>query len=283
MSNPSKLINLFTKNTVRSQDGTSIGYRSIGKGPGILIIHGALSNSEDYTHLARKLSQNFAVYIMDRRGRGLSGVQGNHYGMDKELEDVQAIRAATCTNIVIGHSYGGLIALEAAYRDHTIEKIALYEPGVFIESLQWQWLKNYETALKQGDYREAFAQFVRGIGHTPPLSKLPKWYAKFILKMMIREQHWDKIVSMLPQNLNEHREVERLSGTYSNYMNLKTKTLLMVGGKSSPFIKNMTKELGSTIPDCLVATIPKADHFCPDNEHSPDIVESEIHSFLDSL
>jgi pimeloyl-ACP methyl ester carboxylesterase len=276
-------LNLFRSTTVQSQDGTKIGIRSLGKGPGILIIHGALSDSEDYIHLANNLSQDFSVYIMERRGRGISGLQGEDYGMDKEIEDVQAVRIATGANFLIGHSYGGLVALEAAQRDHTIEKLALYEPGVFLEPQQWQWLSDYEAAMNRKDFREAFAHFVRGIGHTPPLTKLPKWYAKFILKIMIRGQHWYKIVSMLPENLNEHREVQRLSGTYRNYQSLKTKTLLMVGAKSSPGIKHMTQELGRTIPECHVETIPKTDHFGPKNDYCPEVIARKIHSLFNQV
>ncbi|MBO0958461.1 alpha/beta hydrolase [Neobacillus sp. MM2021_6] len=282
MSNSAKLINLgsFAKDTVQSLDRTTIGYRYLGKGPGILIIHGALCDSKDYIRLAKHLSQNFSVYIMDRRGRGLSGVQGENYGMVKEIEDIQAVRAATGANMIIGHSYGGLVALEAARQDDTIEKLALYEPGVFIEQQHWQWLTNYEMAMKQNEYREAFAHFVRGIGHTPQLTNLPKWYVKFILKMMIRGQYWDKIVSMLPENLNEHREVQRLSGTYNHYRSIKAKTLLMVGGKSIPFVKQTTQELGRTILECHVLTIPKTDHFGLDNDHFSDEAVGHLHSFF---
>ncbi|MDR4949284.1 alpha/beta fold hydrolase [Neobacillus cucumis] len=282
MSNSSQIniSNLFTKNTVSSQDGTTIGYRSLGEGPGILIIHGALSDSEDYTQLAKNLAQNFSVYIMDRRGRGMSGVQGNNYTISKELEDVQAVRNETKANFIVGHSYGGLVALEVAHREGTVEKLALYEPGVFIEPQAWQWLSDYEVALKEKDYREAFAHFVRGIGHTPQLTKLPKWYVKFLLKLMIRGQHWDKIVTMLPENLNEHREVLKLSGTYGNYHSLEVDTLLMMGGKSSPSIKQMVQELGKTISECRTLTISKADHFGPDNDHCPIEVANQLRSFF---
>jgi pimeloyl-ACP methyl ester carboxylesterase len=282
MSNSSQInnLNLFKENTVSSHDGTTIGYRSVGKGPGILIIHGALSDSEDYTQLANNLAQYFSVHIMDRRGRGMSGAQGKNYGINKELEDVQAVRNETNANFIVGHSYGGLVALEVARQERTVEKLALYEPGVFIDPQQWQWLSDYEVAIKRKDYREAFAHFVRGIGHTPQLTKLPKWYVKFILKIMIRGQHWDKKVSMLPENLNEHREVQRLSGTYGNYRSLEVDTLLMVGGKSSPFIKQMIQELGRTISECRTLTIPNTDHFGLDNDHCPKDVANHLRSFF---
>ncbi|MBT2655845.1 alpha/beta hydrolase [Bacillus sp. ISL-18] len=271
MPNSSQInyLDLFKEHTVSSHDGTTIGYRSLGEGPGILIIHGAFSDSEDYTELAKHLAQNFLVHIMDRRGRGMSGAQGENYGIGKELEDIQAVRNKTKANFIVGHSYGGLVALEAARQDPAIEKIALYEPGVFIDPQQWQWLTDYELAIKNKDDREAFAHFVRGIGHTPPLTKLPKWYVKGLLKLMVRGQRWERIVSLLPENLNEHREVMRLSGTYRNYQGVEVDTLLMVGGKSSPRIKQMILELERTISKCRTLTIPKTDHFGPDNHHVP--------------
>jgi pimeloyl-ACP methyl ester carboxylesterase len=66
----------YTKSSVTSKDGTIIGYRQMGSGPGIIIMHGGISSSQYYMKLGAALSDEFTVYIPDRRGRGLSGSLG---------------------------------------------------------------------------------------------------------------------------------------------------------------------------------------------------------------
>ena len=58
--------------TARSADGTAIGYRQLGDGPGLILVHGGLQASQNLLSLASALSGRFTVYIPDWRGRGIS-------------------------------------------------------------------------------------------------------------------------------------------------------------------------------------------------------------------
>ncbi|HEY7415147.1 MAG TPA: alpha/beta hydrolase, partial [Ktedonobacteraceae bacterium] len=103
-----------TTHAVVSQDGTKISYLSMGSGPSVLVIPGALSLAADYAAFASALSRHFTVHIIERRGRGLSNPQGKDYSIRKECEDVLALRAKTSASFLVGHSFGGLVALEVA-------------------------------------------------------------------------------------------------------------------------------------------------------------------------
>ena len=72
------------KQTVTSVDGAAIGFRTVGAGEPVIVVGGALRGAEDYLLLADALSRRFAVHLMDRRGRGLSGPQGSDYRIEKE-------------------------------------------------------------------------------------------------------------------------------------------------------------------------------------------------------
>jgi len=63
----------YTTGSVTSQDGTTIGYRQFGHGPGVVLLHGAASSAHNHMQLAEALSPAFTVYVPDRRSRGLSG------------------------------------------------------------------------------------------------------------------------------------------------------------------------------------------------------------------
>ena len=66
----------YTKGTVSSADGTQIGYRQLGSGPGLILLHGGVNASQHLMRLGSQLAHTFTVYIPDRRGRGLSGPLG---------------------------------------------------------------------------------------------------------------------------------------------------------------------------------------------------------------
>jgi pimeloyl-ACP methyl ester carboxylesterase len=87
---------------VRSCDGTAIAYHSLGTGPGVIVVGGAMAAGQDYLPLARVLARSFAVHVVDRRGRGGSGPQGPGYCIGKECQDLLAVQAPTGATAVFG-------------------------------------------------------------------------------------------------------------------------------------------------------------------------------------
>src|SRR6516162_659210 len=129
-----------TTSTVHSKDGTTISYLTVGSGPAVMVIPGALSMATGYTAFARALAEHFTVHTIERRGRGESGPQGNDYSILKECEDVLALQQRTGASFLVGHSFGGLVALEVARNNPSFIKIAVYELGVSIErSIPMDW------------------------------------------------------------------------------------------------------------------------------------------------
>src|ERR1044072_7939414 len=100
---------MFTTKSTISKDGTIIGYRQIGNGEGLIICHGGGRISQNYEKLAIALSDAFTVYIPDRRGRGLSGQEGENYTVRKAAEDLEAVIRETSASFIFGHSSGALI------------------------------------------------------------------------------------------------------------------------------------------------------------------------------
>lgn len=80
----------YIKDSVTSKDGTKIGYRQMGSGPGIILLHGGVNASQHLMKLGTLLSDEFTVYIPDRRGRGMSGPVGENYSIEKEDEDIKS-------------------------------------------------------------------------------------------------------------------------------------------------------------------------------------------------
>jgi len=99
-----------TAPTMISPDGARISYLTMGTGPAVIVIPGALSVAADYTAFATALAEQFTVHIIERRGRGLSSPQGAAYSIDTEREDVLALQRKT------GASFLGRSQLRRACR-----------------------------------------------------------------------------------------------------------------------------------------------------------------------
>ena len=86
-------------------------------------MQGALGGAGNYRQLAEAIAPDFTIYRPDRRGRGMSPwpYTAGH-SVHRDVEDVDAIRAATGARLVFGLSSGVMIALKVACRLSGIER-----------------------------------------------------------------------------------------------------------------------------------------------------------------
>lgn len=257
---------------VHSPDGTTIGYRTIGTGPDVLLVPGALSDASDFTTLAELLAADFTVHTIQRRGRRGSGPLGPGYSIEAEVADLAAVRAATGAAFVFGHSYGGLVALEAARRDPTITKLAVYEPGVSVEgSIPTAWIPRARRFLEQGRPFDAFATFVIATGPAAA-RRNPRWLMAGILRVAFRGEKRAKVVELLEPALYEHAEVGRLDGSYPNYRSISAEVLLMSGGKTGlPYLAASVARLAEVLPRARTLSFSALDHFGPHHKGEAEV------------
>lgn len=250
----------------------------MGDGPGLIVVGGALATGLDYLTLGRTLGTNYEVHLMDRRGRGLSGPQGEAYSIGKECDDLRAVAVATGSRLAFGHSYGGLVVLESARREGLFERLAVYEPGVSIRtSIPVDWIPDYARLLSTGDTRGAFACMVRGSGSLPTVvARLPEWYTRAVLRVVIRRQKWAHIEPLLHTNLAEHEQIARLDCTHANYSAIQSRTLLLGGNRASgPRIADTLTQLQRTIAGATIEILDGLDHFAP-AETAPEVIAERV-------
>ena len=254
---------MVTSHTVSSRDGTKICFLSTGRGPSVLVIPGVLSMAADYSAFARALAEHFAVHTIERRGRGESGPQGDDYSIVKECEDVLAVRTETGASLLVGHSYGGLVALEVARNNPRFTKIALYEPGVSINgSMPTGWMPSYEKKLSEGRNVDAFVEFT--LADAPPrIRRIPPWLMKLItLCLVSTSRQYRQMLGLLRQNLREWREIAKLDNSHENYREVTAGVLLMHGGKSDSTAVDLAMErLAAVLPHSETKGFPTLDHF----------------------
>lgn len=270
-----------TTHTVLSQDGAKINYLTTGSGPAVLVIPGALSTAADYTAFASALGEHFTVHTIERRGRGLSSPQGDDYSILKEREDVLALQQKTGASMLVGHSFGGLVALEVARNNPLFTKIAVYEPGVSIAgSIPMGWMPGYEKKLAEKKYLDAFVEFSLSVGperarNTPP------WLMKLILPLFLSAQERQHMFTLLHEGLREHREVARLDSSYENYREISAEVLLMYGGKSDvQWVNLLVERLTTVLPQSHTQQFPKLDHFGIDKKGPQEVARAVSTHFL---
>lgn len=143
-----------------SSDGTHIGCEVLGSGPPLLVVHGSTADRSRWAAVREPLGEHFRVFLMDRRGRGLSaGETGNSdYSLELEGDDVRALVKAIGGPVrVLAHSYGGACSLQAATDCDGIERMLVYEPALGTPgeaAFPLDALADVEEATTRGD-REA--------------------------------------------------------------------------------------------------------------------------------
>ena len=265
---------------VTSRDGARICYLTTGSGPPVIVLPGVLSTAEDFAAFAEALGKRCTVHTMQRRGRGGSDPQGDHYSIGTECDDLAAVGAATGSKMLFGHSYGGLIALEAARTGQTFSKVAVYEPGVSVGgSISTAWMPAYRRSLAAGNPLEAFARFSVGSGPRRARS-LPVWAMKLLLPLFIRSDERRKIYGLLAENLREHQVVGGLDNSYPGYAQIKASVLVMFGEKSDlDWVAPATHALAAAIPTIAVQAFQKLDHFGPEGVAASEVAEAVANFF----
>lgn len=102
-------------------EGANIIYETWGQPglPGIILIHGSNAHLEWWRFTAPFLADNFHVAALDLSGNGDSDWREKYTGEDfaKEVMAVAKDSSMNDKPFIVGHSFGGFVALETCYRN----------------------------------------------------------------------------------------------------------------------------------------------------------------------
>lgn len=229
--------------TVRSSDDTEISYKRVGTGSPVVLVHGAGADHTVWGPIVPHLKDRFTLYMITRRGRNPSG-DASDYALAREVDDVLAVINAIDNPVhLLGHSFGGLIALEAARRGTSLHRLVIYEPAIVTNG--------HETA-----YRRFQSAFRAALGAEQYGRALEIYYRKAGVDMD-REEITDK--TAVAQSVQ--REIEAV-GEYRlpQKIHIDISTLLLYATESSALLRDATRTVERKVAQSHLEVFPEAGH-----------------------
>jgi len=150
-------------------DGMSFHYRDWGgSGQPVVLFHGLASTCHIWDMVAPILAQDYTVIAVDQRGHGLSDKPDEGYDIDSVTQDaLGVIKGLGVDNpVVIGHSWGGSVALNMAVEaPESVKGLVWVDGGMINVSNRYSNVEDAKVEMAPPDFTgvkvESFLERVR--------------------------------------------------------------------------------------------------------------------------
>jgi pimeloyl-ACP methyl ester carboxylesterase len=204
--------------------------------------------------------------------RGGSG-DAPAYDLQREAEDVAAVVDSIGEPVsVLGHSYGGLCAVEAALLTSNLRRLILYEgvPLRGADGYRPGLLDRIEAMLETGDVEGMLVAMYR------ELVEMPREELEILRS---QRDAWAARLRNAPSMPREARMEERYTFAPERFKGVQTPVLFLVGGDSPPRELENAKGVADTLPDARVVILPGQQHVAMHT--APEVFVREVVRFLD--
>lgn len=241
----------------------------------VVALHSSASSKSQWENLTRDLAGQYEVHALNLPGYGSSVSRGTQSGMVAVAEPVLAQIEQLQTPVhLVGHSFGGAVALNAALaRPDLVKSLTLYEPAVFHllenggsdDAGLLDQLKDVEAVLHQGisnarmqEAMQPFIDFWNGNG---------AWLA-------IREYQRQALSQLAPLVADDFRIGFAETWSVKELHGLSTPTQLIMGMDSPAIAQRVTSLIFNEIPSASLAMLPGLGHMAP--IYAPEWVNPRI-------
>jgi pimeloyl-ACP methyl ester carboxylesterase len=246
---------------ITTPEGIGIVLHSTGAGPGIVVVHGSGTTIAVYRRLGTCLAgRGFTVHMYNRRGRADAASRPVPYTVEQDISDLAAVLQHTGAGNVIGHSYGGFIALRAALH-LSIGRLALYDATICVDGgFPTGWLTPAREALHAGDTARAVALMGAGLNTNSPASKLPLSVQTAVCRGFLRTSIGRTMGDLLPTGLDEMNQVLAYDGPAAQWAGITTDVLLAYGAAGPPYHAEINQALARALPNARTLAVPRSRH-----------------------
>lgn len=215
------------------------------KSPTVILVHGSLDRAASFGRLIRRLN-DVDVLAYDRRGYHRSRQAGPLVGLEGHIDDLLVLIESLGgrPTVLVGHSYGGDVALGAALRaSGCVKAVVAYEPPMPWE--EW-WPSRARSPLEGED---------------------PALFAEGFFKRMVGEAAWNRLAERDreerradgPALLAELSSIRRATPPF-DVAGIPMPALFGRGGRSVPHHRRATAQLAARAPLGELFEIPGAAH-----------------------
>lgn len=238
---------------VDSIAGGKIGVRTLGNGPGLIVIHGSLDEGSQWIPFAEALAARFTVHLVDSRGRGLSDDFPADYGPATIVADHRAVlKLAGDGAVLFGHSFGATSVLQTAVAEAPeLAGVVLYEPPLPLGGpYSGEEIDHYASSLERGDVDGALSRaFVTLVGGTEE-----------DLALLRETPVWPEMLAVAPTWLPELRLVDSLPFDTDAFHAINVPVLGIRGGRSGDRLRGTTEAAVAAVPHGTLVDIPHIEH-----------------------
>ena len=137
-------------------DGLNFHYRDWGgSGQPLLLLHGLASTCHIWDLVAPILAEDYSVIALDQRGHGESAKPNDGYHFASVSKDVVGVIAQLGWDapVVVGHSWGGSVALEMAVSaPESVKGLAWVDGGMIDASARYSSVEDAKLEMAPPDF-----------------------------------------------------------------------------------------------------------------------------------
>ena len=237
-----------------------ISYEDYGSGPLIVLIHGSPGNSRVWLRVGERLADRYRIIAPDLPGYGATTPQASQAAPDTthavELIEALVSSVGPCA-VLVGHSYGGVVALAAALRQRMpLGALVLFEPVALGALLVAGEVATYESAKAvfddylsrfDGGEKEAIRTMI-DFWHRPGMfDRMPDPVKAYLLKETAK-------------NTQDVRAAFREKYSLDAFRKLALPVLAVCGTRSPAVTQQIAKAIATHTPMGSFLSLENADH-----------------------
>lgn len=246
-------------------EGRSIHYMEQGEGEPVVLVHSGGMSSRQWTRLMARLASTHRVLAPDLTGAGASDPvpadQPFHFSTDVDALDA-VLDTIDGDYHLVGHSYGGLVALSAACRRPArVRSLALFEPvafGVLYSAGDREGIAN----LEDYDHDGTFFDDARG-GSEPWMERFVDWWQGEGAWRALPPPSREAFLRVGRKVFQEVRSLTADRTPHEAYRELTMPALLMTGARSPLAAQRVCEILSRTLPGASFVRFDEAGHMAP--------------------
>lgn len=250
-------------------------YDEEGSGPPVVPVHGSMSSARQWRSLSEALRDRHRLLMPDLAAAGEGGAPGAFSFADDVALTVALIDLSRAPVHLIGHSYGGVVAIMAAFaRRAQLASLTLIEPSCF-HLLAQEGQPEFAEIVRTKEMQEAALARGDRVGSTEGF--IAYWMGPEAWPAM-PERRRAAMVQVLPKLAEDWRGTFEHRTTLDDYRGFAVPTQLLRAKDTKRPSYRIVDLLSGALPNATLVEIDSGGHMSPLTNPAP--VNAAIACFI---